>query len=221
MSPQTQSVPASSVTGVLDAANLPPHDTSLLATGTLALDRVEWNGGLSGFASPPPSTLYPAGGGTQPLAETIPGWLNPSASATIASGRLVLTGITLPKGQTITSITFAGAGAVGTPTNQWFTLHNAAMQVVAVTVNDTTTAWGSNAYKTLALTGSYVVPSTGVYHLGLMVTAASGSIRAQSLSTAVRARSWLADTGLTTPVSVGFTATVASISTSIYWGWVN
>jgi hypothetical protein len=221
----TQSLPASAISsGEFDAARIPALDASKLTTGTFEADRLTFPG-HPGYAYIGPTTTYPATGGVQPLADTIPPWMSLSAGALLTSGRLSIVGITLTKGQSITSVGFVGAAAMATGTNQWFCILNSAMQVVAVTVNDTSTAWGASTTKILALTGTYIVPSTGVYHLGIMVTATTPpTLSCIALATGGgvgrRVRSFVADTGLTTPVAVGFTATPTAGVSSVPWGFV-
>jgi len=75
----------------------------------------------------------------------------------LATGTLVMCGIDLPGGMLINNITFvSGATAAGTPLNQWFALYDGStLKKLAVTADDTTTAWAANAAKTLAISGGY------------------------------------------------------------------
>lgn len=223
LTPLPQAFPASSVTsGVFDSARIPNLDASKLTTGTFESDRLTFPG-HPGWNYVGPTTTYPAAGGVQPLAETLPVWFNNSNTSVLVSGRMSIVGIVLTKSQPITSVGFYSATtAAGTPTNQWFCILNSAMQIVAVTINDTSTAWAANTAKILALTGTYVVPFTGVYHLGIMVSATTvPTIHAQQvLANAKRPRSYIADTGLTIPQSIGWTATPTALATFVPWGFV-
>lgn len=93
--------------------------------------------------------------------------------AALASGTLVLCAIDLPGGLLINNITFvSGATAVGTPLNQWFALYDGStLKKLAVTADDTTTAWAANAAKTLAISGGYRTQGAGLFYLGCMVKA--------------------------------------------------
>lgn len=94
------------------------------------------------------------------------------AQTAAASATQQFAAIHLVKGQVITTITFVnGATAGGTLLNQWFSLYSSARVLLGVTNDDTSTAWGANAAKTLTLATPYIVPATGLYYLGVMVKA--------------------------------------------------
>lgn len=84
--------------------------------------------------------------------------------------------VPLQAGDRISNITFtSGATAAGTPTNYWFALYDSSSTpaLVGQTADQTSTAWAANTVKTLALTTSYVVPTTGVYYAAIMVKAST------------------------------------------------
>lgn len=88
----------------------------------------------------------------------------------------VMTSVALPlqAGDVVTNLTFlSGATAANTPTAWWFALYSnaATPALIYQTADQTTTAWGANTAKTVALTAAYTVPTTGVYYAAVMVTA--------------------------------------------------
>jgi len=136
------------------------------ATGTDTA-RAVTPAGLLGVVSNP---MLPTGA----IAETFP-----RMGATLANVGLISTGrihhvaIILRAGQVVSSASFLSATtAASVPLNQWFALYSADLTtILAITADDTTTAWGSNTVKTLAFTASYTVPTTGVYYLSIVVKA--------------------------------------------------
>lgn len=104
---------------------------------------------------------------------TLPGRLTGSAGLTpLSSGRLTLVGIYLRAGETVTKIAFmSGTTAGATLTNQWFSLHDSSRALLGQTTNDTTTAWAANTLKSLNMSSSYAVTTSGFYYLGIMVAA--------------------------------------------------
>lgn len=140
-------------------------------------------------------------------------------SSGITSGTLYLVPIWLPSGLTVASVTFvAGTTAGATLTNQWFALFNNSRVMLAVTSNDTTTAWGSNSAKTLSIAAtaagaaaSYATTYEGVHYLGLVVTATttptihSGGSANLALAGATPGVGG-SNTGQTTPPGFPFTA---------------
>jgi hypothetical protein len=138
------------------------------------------------------------------------------SSSTLASGRLDLAGgMVLPRGVTVSNITYVShTTAVGTPTNQWFCLVDTAGNVLAKTVNDTTAAWSASTAKTLALASPYTPTSDIAVYCGIVVTAttmptiiAYGSPSA-GVGVVLPKTSCQSTTGLTTPASLGATATL-------------
>jgi hypothetical protein len=92
--------------------------------------------------------------------------------ALLVSGRLSVQAIWLTAGQVINNIAFHSATtALATGTNQLFGIYDLNRQLLATTVNDTSTAWAANTLKSLALTASYTVGYTGLYYLAIMVAA--------------------------------------------------
>ena len=161
-------------------------------------------------------------------AETFPRHLVPEVNTSaLATGRLTLEAITLRQGDVLTSIRFWSATtAAGTPTNQIFGIYDANLNLVANTSNDTTTAWAANARKTLSLTSSYTVPSTGLYYLGIMVTATTvptlkgmTAVTGGQLRGATPNLGGTSSTGLTT--SLPNPAAAITVSTAPIWGCVN
>jgi hypothetical protein len=110
---------------------------------------------------------------TGTLAETMPRQLCPEVNTTVAaSGTLFMQAIYLQAGQTINNIIAASATtAAGTPTNYFLAIYDSARNLLAQTANQTTTAWAANTIKTIALTASYRVPTTGLYYIGYFMTA--------------------------------------------------
>ncbi len=148
---------------------------TLLAGENLYYVEGEWQhrdsqGGLYTYAGPPFGNLGPTG----TIAETIPREFCTETNATIptASGTLFMQAIYLKAGQLVSNISISSATtAAGTPTNYFFALYSGALGRLAVSANQTTTAWAANTYKTLAMTTAYRVPTSGLYYIGLMMTA--------------------------------------------------
>lgn len=113
-------------------------------------------------------------GPTGVFAETHPRQLCPETNtvAPTASGTLFMQGIYLYAGQLVSNISISSATtAAGTPTNYFFALYDSARALKAVSANQTTTAWAANTMKTLAMTTPYRVPTSGLYYIGIMMTA--------------------------------------------------
>ena len=162
-------------------------------------------------------------------AETIPRALLAEANvAALVSGRLQLQAIWLNKGAVITSISFWSATTAGaTLTNQLFGLYDANRNLLATSVNDTSTAWAANSQKSLALSSpaSYTVPSTGLYYVGIMVAATTvPTLKGPAAPTATNIRgaapilNGSADTGLTT--TLPNPAAAITVTTTPIWGAV-
>ena len=107
------------------------------------------------------------------IAETIPRILcNEANLGALTSGTLFLSAVFLKVGQKVNNISFHSATtASGTPTNGFFALYDINRNLVAQTANFTSEAWAANSIKTKALTATYTVPSTGLYYVGIMITA--------------------------------------------------
>lgn len=113
-------------------------------------------------------------GATGVFAETIPRQIctETNTVAPTASGTLFMMGIYLYAGQLVSNISISSATtAAGTPTNYFFALYGGDRTLKAVSANQTTTAWPANTYKTLAMTVPYRVPTSGLYYIGIMMTA--------------------------------------------------
>ena len=170
----------------------------VVGASTLEWDANHYNGG--NFVS---ATVSAA------IAETIPAGAGFGATTGGNSGVVHLHGIYLPKGVTITTITFvSGATAAVTPTNQWFALCDSSRTVLRVTANDTTTAWATSTVKPLNLTSTFTTTYSGLHYLACCVTAGTmPSFRgaAAQTFTGVATQSFTSTTGLTTPVAEGTT----------------
>lgn len=120
----------------------------------------------------PNDYLYATGiSGT--IAETIPRILcNEANLSVLTSGTLSVVAVFLRAGQKINNISFCSATtAANTPTNGFFALYDSGRSLLAQTDNFLTEAWATNAIKTKPLLASYTVPSTGLYYVGIMITA--------------------------------------------------
>ena len=125
------------------------------------------------YTSSMPNDYLYATGITGTIAETIPRILCTEANlSALTSGTLNLVAIYLKAGQQINNISFfAATTGSGTPTNGFFALYDINRNLLAQTANFTSEAWVANTIKTKALTATYTVPSTGLYYVGIMITA--------------------------------------------------
>ena len=148
-------------------------------------------------------------------------------TALLSSGRLSLQAIYIPAGTTINSISFWSATtAAGTPTNQLFGLYDNNRNLLASSTNGTTGAWAANSKKTLSLTSAFTTTYSGLYYLGLMVTATTvptikgntartgGQLQAEAPS-----MGGTSNTGLTTALPA--TANAPGTVTTSFWGCVS
>lgn len=166
---------------------------------------------------------------TAALAQSIPRWaVNNTSSTVLVSGRQQFYRIWLTTG-TVNSITFvSGAAGATTPTNQWFSIYDANRNKLAVTADDTTTAWGASSAKTLTISGGYTISTEGDYYIGIMVAATTVpqlAIAASAGSIAVFAPviagSDNTNTGLTTPATAPAIAAALSSAGSIAYCYVS
>lgn len=161
-------------------------------------------------------------------AETFPRQLVEEVNtALLATGRLSLQAIPIRAGELLTSISFwsATTGA-GTPTNQLFGLYDNTLGLLRSSVNDTTVAWGANTRKTLNLTSTFTTTYSGLYYLGIMVTATTvptlkgGTAKTGGqLNFGAPTICGTSNTGLTT--TLPNPANAPALVTTSVWGCVN
>ena len=161
-------------------------------------------------------------------AETFPRKLVPEVNvALLSTGRLSLEAIAIRSGETLSSISFWSATtAAGTPTNQLFGLYDNNLNLLRSSNNDTTTAWAANTRKTLNLTSTYTTTYSGLYYLGIMVTATTvptlkgfTAYTGGQLHAAAPSMGGTSNTGLTTTLPNPANAP-GTVTTSV-WGCVN
>lgn len=167
--------------------------------------------GASGAAYPVGSFLRATG----VLGETIPRTSDMTNSAIVFSGTQTFHGIYLTAGTVVSSIGVSTATSPATgPTNQWFSLYSAALGRLAVTADDTTTAWAANTMKILTIAAPYTILTSGLYYIGIMVAAGTpptvwgATNRGSSIlitAPAVCGQD-ATNTGLTTPATAPLTA---------------
>lgn len=164
---------------------------------------------------PPPQWKLPSG----VVAATMPRMTTMSGQAFLTSGQQSFVGIYLEAGQTVTNIAFySSSQAAVTPTNQWFSLYDSSLNKLAVTADDTTTAWNANTRKSLALTNPYAVTTSGWYYVGCMVAAGTvPNLQALSNTTIINVRPTIlsgrdgTNTGLTVPGGAPATAAALTV----------
>lgn len=126
--------------------------------------------------------------------------------------------VPLQAGVTVTNITFkSGATAADTPTNYWFALYSNASTpaLMAQTADQTSTAWGANTVKTLALATPQVISESGIYYVGIMVKATDlPSLVGRTVGIAGAAASILGSKVLAQTSGASLTATAPSTITS-------
>jgi len=148
-------------------------------------------------------------------------------TALLSTGRLSLQAIWLTADMRINSISFfSQTTAAGTPTNQIFGIYAITRQLLAQSVNDTTTAWGVNSIKTLALPSTLRIEYTGLHYVGIMVVATTvPSLKGNTATTGGQLHgqqpilNGTSNTGLTT--SLPNPATVLTVATTSAWASVN
>lgn len=171
-----------------------------------------------GFPYALPDSLYVSSGA---IASTFHRNTPCSNLGVLTSQRLHLTTIAIKKGQVITGIAYTSlTTALSGGSNQWFALFNSSRNLLAITGDDTSTAWGSNTRKALNLTSPYTILADGLYYLGICVRATTvPSLAGQALSSTVLANqapilNGFSSTGLTDPASCPSTAGALTVQAS-------
>ena len=169
------------------------------------------------------------GGAGVSVAETVPRWSLTSSVAN-ASGSLRVMAVYLYAGQVVNNITFAtsttaGAGVTGT----WgglFTLSGSVTTLVAATAQQGLTSLAASTYFTWPIaqiasgaSTSYTVPTTGIYYVGVCITATtmptiSSAVSVTANTSAVPLLS-LITTGSLNPPTIGFAPGGVSASTEM------
>lgn len=90
----------------------------------------------------------------------------------VTSGTLYLYRVGLKQGQTVTNlIVCTGSTAATLPTNWWFVLYDASLNLISQTADQTTTAVAANTVYTLALGSAYTPTSDVAVYFGAMFAA--------------------------------------------------
>ena len=115
------------------------------------------------------------------LGETISRQGQINSAYSMVSGTLQMTAMYLPANVTVGHLATCSSAAITTPTHWWFGLYDSNRVQLAITADQTTTAWAANTYLPLAIatialgaSATFTTTYTGLYYFGIMV-AASGS----------------------------------------------
>jgi hypothetical protein len=162
------------------------------------------------------------------LGETISRLGQVNSILTLASGTLQMTAMYLPANVTIGHLaTSSGSVSASGPTHWWFGLYDSSLNQLAVTADQTSTAWSLNTYKSLAVatiasgaSATFTTTYTGLYYFGIVETwSGTGSNLMGVSQTGIGIISQspvlcgTSDTGQTTPPAFPHTATSITAST--------
>ena len=168
----------SDVTAATARTNLAVPGTTTLSTGTIGQSYLyDGSNVVAGYPAAARQAFFRP---TGTLAETVERTNISATGFGASSGRVYAAAVPLLKGQTVTTITFFAVAAVNTPSNQWFGLYDSSGNKLAVTNDDTTTAWAANAAKPLNLTSPYSITSSGLYYLVICQVASMPATLVQS-----------------------------------------
>jgi hypothetical protein len=123
----------------------------------------------------------------------------------LATGVMTSVPILLQAGDVITTVNVrSGATAAGTPTNQWAALYSdaATPALLAQSTDRTTEAWAANTTRSFALASAQSITRSGLYWVGIMVTATTpptllGCVAAPAIATGERNLSQSSGSSLT------------------------
>lgn len=139
----------------------------------------------------------------------------------LASGTLQLTAMYLPANAVVGHLeTSSASSSISSPTHWWFSLLDSNLAQLAVTADQTTTAWALNTYKSLAVatiasgaSATFTTTYGGLYYFGIMAAWSSSGNNIMGVShTGIGLTSrapvlcGASDTGLTTPPAFPYTA---------------
>lgn len=178
---------------------------------------------------------YPPYTGTQTttVATTVPpAVVGTATEAAITLGTMTLYPVVMAAGAPVGHIVFiSGTTGFSTPTNWWFVLCDNNRNLLAVTANQTTTAWAASTLKSLAIAtissgaaSNFVTTYTGTYYVGLTGTGttaptlqgwtpAATTLLTQATAGVIGGKS--STTGLTTPS--GFPTQYGAITNSAFY----
>jgi hypothetical protein len=118
----------------------------------------------------PPEGFFKTGG----YRETWPRELSAVSTQAPGSGVGIFMAIELFKGDSISIIGFwSGTTALSGGTHLAFGLYDGAGTKLYQSTDDTSPAWAANTYKEKSLTSTYPVTASGVYYVGITVTAST------------------------------------------------
>jgi hypothetical protein len=149
------------------------------------------------------------------VAETFPRAYSTGSQQLGTSGTLFVMGVSLPQYLTVTAITMATkTTAAATLTHGWYVLLDQNLVVRGVTADQTSATWTvANTSYPLNLTVPYVTTYTGLYYLGLAVTATTqpAMVTSGALSSALTALTPI----LCGNVTTGYSATPPAVTTAL------
>ena len=140
----------------------------------------------------------------------------------LASGTLQMTALYLPAGVPVGHLaTCSSSASITGPTHWWFGLYDSSLNQLALTADQTNTAWALNTYKSLAVatiasgaSATFTPAYTGLYYFGILATwSGSGNniMGVQQTGIGIISQSPVlcgaSDTGQTTPPAFPHTAT--------------
>lgn len=113
-------------------------------------------------------------GPTGTLAESIDRSICAEVNATIptASGTLFMQAIFLATGTLVSNIMWHSATTAGASiTSYRLGLYDINRNLLATSADQGSAAWAANTMKTLAMTTPYLIPTSGIYYIGMYMTA--------------------------------------------------
>lgn len=139
-----------------------------------------------------------------------------------ASGTLFMQAIYLAAGTLVSNILWHSATtAAGTPTHWMLGLYDASRNLLATSTDRLTEAWAAQTLKTIAMTTPYLVPTSGIYYIGMfmaattIITSKGNAVTQGSLSAQPPILHGTSTTGLTTTLP----NPAAAITSGIVVAW--
>ena len=165
--------------GTANANALTPNFSLLPGGAALYEDALGWRffnsaGQVLVGAGGSPNGAVDVWGPTGTLAESLDRVICPEVNATIptVSGTLFMQAIYLATGMTVSNIMWHSATTAGASITSWrFGLYDLSRNLLATSADQGAAAWAAQTMKTLAMTTPYLIPTTGLYYIGMYMTA--------------------------------------------------